>query len=50
MNIGIQRHIGVSLSIYSDSAVVVVEVSIVVLLVEDEIDWIEIAINIWCVV
>ncbi len=46
MNIGVRRHIGVNLPTYSDSAVVVVEASIVILSVEDEIGWIEIAINI----
>ena len=37
MNIGIRRYIGISLSTYSDSAIVVVEVPIVALSVEDEI-------------
>jgi len=50
MNVGIRRHVGVSLPAYSDSAVVVVEAPIVVLPVEDEMSWIEIAINVWCVV
>jgi len=46
VNIGIRRYIGVSLLTYNDSAVIVVETSIVILFVEDEMGWVEIAINI----
>ena len=50
MNVGIRCYIGISLSIYNDSTVVVVKASIIVLLVEDEMGWIEITTNVWCVV
>ncbi len=46
MNIGIRRYIGVSLLTYNDSTVIIVETPIVVLFVEDEMGWVEIAINI----
>ncbi len=50
MNVGVRRHVGISLSVYSNNAIVVVKMPIVVLFVEDEMSWVEIVINIWCIV
>ena len=50
MNVGIQRHVDINLPTYNDNTVVVVETPIIALSVKDEIGWVEIATNVWCVV